>query len=273
MDASAGWNPAAPIAIRPMGVTEVVDTGIRLARNHYPALLAVAAWGFVPIYVIVALLGVATPPGLSGTRIFFALTAGLGSLISGLGSFLVYTALVAACAQLVETAPAPGSGAPSAGPMYRLAWARFGSLLVMGIVLLFASLSFVIPPVGIFLMVRWSVAGIALVVESLGPLASLGRSWDLTRGAWWHTLGVVVVAAVLASVLGAAIGVVGGVAGAVLTMTGDAGAGRIVSALVNLIVSSLTTPLTTAILVVLYFELRARREGYDLRLAKPPAVP
>jgi len=49
-------------------------------------------------------------------------------------------------------------------------------------------------------------------------------------------------------------------------------AGTIISSVAGLLLALLVTPIELAIYVVLYYELRARREGFDLALRAQPAA-
>jgi len=69
-------------------------------------------------------------------------------------------------------------GVQSAQRAGSIVWFVLCSLVSsLGIVLGFFFL--VLP--GLYICVRWSMAGAALVAEDLGPLAALGRSWEATR--------------------------------------------------------------------------------------------
>jgi hypothetical protein len=57
-------------------------------------------------------------------------------------------------------------------------------------------------PVMIFFTVKLLYVVPVLTVEQLGPIASLKRSWALTRGAFWRTLGYYLLAALAVSAVG-----------------------------------------------------------------------
>jgi hypothetical protein len=102
-------------------------------------------------------------------------------------------------------------------------------------------------------------------MEGVGPITALRRSWRLTQGVWWHTAVVLLADGLISSVLG---GVVGGVAGALGGGLGFLAGNAILSAAVTAVLSTLASlvvqPFTVPIIVVLYYELRARSEGFDL---------
>src|SRR5262249_42316722 len=189
-----------------MGVGEVIDAGIRLARRNYRLLVVLSAWGLVPTFVLGAISTLIAGGGQQQiveamTRspalipVFFVLV-----IASAIAYGLSYFAVSLACSRLIL-----GEGGPAAlrvGTLYRLALGRLGAAILLLIIFgVLAIPLFILFPLGIFLLVRWFVAPLVLVIERLGPLASLGRSWQLTRGSWWHPLGVFVVATILVAIL------------------------------------------------------------------------
>jgi hypothetical protein len=264
-------SPSAPIVIRPTGVGEVLDAGLRLARRNYSLLVLLSAWGAVPLFVVsafFALIGGGTQQQLASAVISnpaLILVFVVLFLVSALLFGLSYMAVMLACSRLIT-----GNGAPDdlrAGTLYRLALGRLGAYILLA--LLFALLYVplvILFPLGIFLVVRWSVSPVALAIERSGPIASLGRSWDLTRGSWWHTLGTIVVWFILLIVLeGVASGISGVIVG-ILAVSGSLVVANLLTSIISLLVGLLVTPISLAIYVVLYYELRARREGFDLAM-------
>ncbi len=112
-----------------------------------------------------------------------------------------------------------------------------------------------------WLGVNWFCAAYAVVIEGKGPIAGLGRSWNLVRGSWWRIFGIglvfTIVIVVAAMVISIPIGVIGGVAFA-------AGSGGIVASLAAAAASILITPFAYIAGTLIYFDLRVRKEGFDL---------
>jgi len=50
---------------------------------------------------------------------------------------------------------------------------------------------------GVYLWGMWQLWIVVMVVEGCGPLAALARSWQLSRGSWWHSVTLVTVIAIL----------------------------------------------------------------------------
>jgi hypothetical protein len=270
---------SAPIVIRPMGVGEVIDAGIRLARRNYRLLVVLYAWGLVPAFVFGA---ISTLVGGGNQQQVLAAIAGKPALaivfaclgiVVAIAYSLSYFAVLLACSRLILGQS--GEDDLRVATLYRLALGRLGAaiLLFLIFIVLAAPLA-ILFPLGIFLVVRWSVSPLVLVVERLGPLASLGRSWQLTRGSWWHTLGVFVVATILVAILEYVVVVIFAGVGAALTLSGSTVVGSIVTSVGNFLVGLFVTPISLALNVVLYYELRARREGFDLamRAQQTPSV-
>lgn len=257
-----------PIAIRPMGIGEVIDAGIRLTRQHYRLLVTLVAWGVVPSFILGIVASVegfqsaqtilATFSQAPGTIVIYALI----EIIIGLVTAVASIAAILACARIVE-----GAGDLRPAPLFSAAFGRLGAYILLIIVFGIVAIPLVIIfPLGIFVGVRWAVSWTVLIIERLGPFGALGRSWDLTKGSWWHTLGVMVIASLLVAVLGFVVGGIFGAIGGIFAATGNALIGGVFTTLGTSLTNLFITPFSFGIFVVLYYELRARREGFDLEL-------
>jgi hypothetical protein len=262
------------IAIYPMGVGEVIDAGIRLARANYRLLLTVMACGVVPSFI----LGVAaSAEGVGSSQTLVAtiqrnpgvlpIYGGI-EIVIGLLTAVATLAVILACASYVEPGIGPTERTPSA--FLRTALRRLATYIVLlvfvGVALLGVSVLIVTIVLTIFIAVRWSVSYVVLAIEGLGPLAALGRSWGLTKGSWWHTAGVFVVAAIVVGTLSFVIGGIFGAVGTIFIATGNPFIGGVINSLGTSLVQLILTPFSLAIHTVLYYELRARREGFDLAM-------
>jgi hypothetical protein len=151
--------------------------------------------------------------------------------------------------------------------------ALFGLVLLVGIV---AGASAVLPgfapkiltPVLVFLslvpyfmlIIMWSVARPACVVERLGPLRSLRRSRELTRGHRWKILGLILLTLLCLLVLLVIVGIVFGVA------TALGGAVTFATPLMRyilLILEAIVLAFFWVLIAVTYRNLRVAREGVD----------
>jgi hypothetical protein len=74
------------------------------------------------------------------------------------------------------------------------------SSLLVGIMVIVGSLLLIVP--GIYLAIRFSYYLYAGMIEEEGIFGSLRRSWEVTAGNWWRTLGLLIIIALVAIVLG-----------------------------------------------------------------------
>lgn len=132
----------------------------------------------------------------------------------------------------------------------------------------------ILPAIGlsIFLNTRWAFFEQAIVLENYNSTGGLGRSWKLVKGTFWRVLGMVFVLGVIVYLFSA---------GPILLVTMGAAflPSPIFSVVINGIASSLIvivmTPLQYAALTILYYDLRIRKEGFDLQvqMRELPEVP
>jgi hypothetical protein len=137
--------------------------------------------------------------------------------------------------------------------------------------------------VAIWLMVRFSLASPALMLEKQSIGKSLSRSAKLVRGSWWRVFGIQLLATIIANIVASIIvipfaflaaAVSGdGATGFLNSAAGDLGwTFLIVSGVGAVIGSMLTFPITAGVAVLLYIDQRIRREALDLDLARAAGV-
>jgi Membrane domain of glycerophosphoryl diester phosphodiesterase len=191
-----------------------------------------------------------------GARRYGALL--LASLI-GLGVTLGVMALIGGCLFGAMTAyPASGSNGLLVG------------VLVIGL-LLFV---FLFIPAIIFFTVRFLLTIQAIVLEGKGPLAGLGRSWRLVQGSFWRVLGIVVLLNLL-------IYIIAGIPATLVSLALTLGSGdplnnlvrnQAITTLVTQIGVILAQPIALSIYTLLYYDLRVRKEGYDIEVMAQQTV-
>jgi hypothetical protein len=116
---------------------------------------------------------------------------------------------------------------------------------------------------GIWLYVSFAVAVPVLLTEGLKGRHALRRSFSLVKGRWWSVFAIIVLGALLTGIVDAVVGELL----AATTLTSDNDVVSVISGTVgNTISTTLTTPFSAAFVAVLYFDLRVRKEGFDLQL-------
>jgi hypothetical protein len=259
------------IVVGPMSIGEVVDSGFNLARRNFRHLAGIGAWGLVVGYFLQGALSIPST-ALFGSAIearpeqaigAFALMFG-GAVVGGIAMAFASMALVVACGHLVD--PASGERLVKPGYAYRTVLSRVPALIGLGIILVLAAipLAFIFP-LFIYVFVRWANATNLVVLDSRKPVEALQRSWALTRGVWWHTAVVLFLAWLAVAVVQIVLGMVVGVTVAALQFALEA---PVVAQLLNTVLGAalaiVISPFSVAVSVVLYYELRARTEGFDL---------
>ncbi len=118
-------------------------------------------------------------------------------------------------------------------------------------------------PLGFWIGIRLVISVPALLVEGIGPVRAIRRSWDLVRGSWWRSFGILLVTVILELVLYLVFLAFFQAVAAIVPGVGD-DLRSALSAVGTTLVSALIGPLAAIVVTLLYFDLRVRTEGYDL---------
>ena len=138
------------------------------------------------------------------------------------------------------------------GRAYRFAWRRLGAMIGAAILAGLAEIGMAITiigiPAAIYFGVRWIFIWQAALFEGVGPRAALSRSSDLVRGNWWRVGGILFVVGIIAGAISWVLGLILGLI-------------PVVGEIIGII---LPTPIAITGATLLYYDLRVRREGYNL---------
>ena len=128
-----------------------------------------------------------------------------------------------------------------------------------------------------FLYTKTSAVPSLIVLEKLGVRASVIRSWSLTRGYFWRTLGVLLlvglIVQVISQIVTLPVSLLFGVGTMLVDPTGAlAEQSSILSVILSLIiaipVAAVAAVVQSAAVALVYLDLRMRKEGLDLELAR-----
>jgi hypothetical protein len=254
--------------LRPLGVGEILDAAMKVYRENFRTLTTAVLALVFPLAVIDSLIMSSTQEDAfrfssdaATTDLDGAFWA--GQLASGLLSLLTFSVAVAACFHAVMRGylGEATTWRESLGFGLRRLWGVLGVgiLVVLGLIPMFILL--IVP--GVWLAVRWSVAVPALLAEEIGPVSALGRSFRLVKERWWATFGALVVMTILVSILQ---GIVGALMGFVFADSGNELLAAVIYTLVTTLAYAVTLPIQAAVFTLIYFDLRVRKEGFDLQL-------
>jgi hypothetical protein len=262
-------SSAAPL--RPLGVTEILDAALRLARRNARSVLVVSVPYALVATLATALLQYGTIASKDATTI-----AAIGALLVSAGVGAVLTGLLA---------PLYSSdllGAPiTIGQSLRRVGRRCIPLFLLGLLIAVCAGAGLLACVvgGVWLWGIWAVAAPAFTVERLGVGAALGRSRALVSGTFWRVWGIRALGWLLVYILTQLITLPFQVAALLatdadpLSTTGGGSQAGLYVAILSagqLITAALLSPVASAIDVLLYTDLRMRKEGMDIVLALPP---
>ncbi|WP_461711917.1 glycerophosphoryl diester phosphodiesterase membrane domain-containing protein [Streptomyces sp. DSM 41013] len=304
------------IPLRPLGVGEILDGAVSTMRTYWRTVLGISLTVAIFTEVIVVLLQglvlddtgseVLNDPDATLSELGDALAettinSGVVFLISLIGTVLATALLTtvtsrAVLGRPVTTGEAWRDARPQVLKLFGLILLLL--LIVAGLVtagmtpgllvtataggeagVALTALGFLAGGVlAVWLMVRFSLASPALMLEKQGIKKAMGRSVKLVRGSWWRVFGIQLLATVIANVvasiivipfafLAATLG--GDGVGGFLDGTGDLGwTFLVVSGIGSVIGSMITFPITAGVTVLLYIDQRIRREALDLELAR-----
>jgi hypothetical protein len=144
------------------------------------------------------------------------------------------------------------------------------SALLVGALYAFGSAGAVVlvilVPVVVFIAIlvytRWLFAAPIVMLERIGARAALRRSWQLVRGFTPRVFGITLLVGLITGILGAIVGALLGV----VTQVGDENLRLILNQLATLIVAVLIQPITFIVVVLLYYDLRIRKEAFDIEM-------
>ena len=263
--------------LRPLGIGEILDVSLKIVWRNAGTLTRVVVFVVFPVQVVSALLGASVrPSNLSDTGTFGAgsqptFTHSDVNALIGYGVAIVVLALLSstlasgACFRAVASAYL----GERTGWRESLAFAvkRLPSLLLItflaGLLSVLGAILCVLP--GIYLWVSFSVAVPVLLTEGVRGRKALGRSRALVRGFWWRVFAVAILGYILTAIIGGAItGLIVGISFA--STSPDSFAGIVLNVVAGTLSKVLTTPFVAAFVTVLYFDLRVRKEAFDLQL-------
>jgi hypothetical protein len=112
---------------------------------------------------------------------------------------------------------------------------------------------------GVLMMVLFLVTAPAIVVEGLGPLAGMRRSWRLTSSRYGASFGAALLIALVDGVLTVALNPIGALLDA-------AGAGLAADMVCTAAASMVTMGFVASATTLVYLDRRVRAEGLDLEL-------
>ena len=303
------------VALRPLSLGDIVEGGFASLRRNPRTFLGLAALTALVVLLVgggLFLVGYLIASSLESTDAFDVFM-GLGLTSYAVVMFFLSAATSIALSGIL--AYPVGEAVLGRRPSMGETWRRTRRLvprlvglcavlvlppaLVFGLILAGTVFAFVgdVPALGglgvlamvgagiaaMWLGIRLVLATPALVLEDLGVVRSLRRSWSLTSGLFWRTLGILTVSSLLIGIVQYILSLVlqlGGMllAMAVASMLGGGESDAVMGVAVmaasaggGIVSGILTQPFLAAVTALLYTDSRIRKEGFDLALVRAAA--
>ena len=126
-----------------------------------------------------------------------------------------------------------------------------------------------------FFQIKLLFAPMCAVLEEIGPVASLKRSWSLVKGEFWPTLGrfllMNLVIGFIGGFIGFVIGLIGGLVSFAATSDPSSPIGLAISMFFVMLGSGLLLPFSASFETLMYTDLRIRKENFAAVLAQASA--
>jgi hypothetical protein len=258
-----------PLRLRPLEVGDLLDETFRMYRRHFLLFAglsvilsipsaALSSFSYYALFSGVLLQAGSVADGQAllqaGTLVLYL----AGALIAiALTPFFYGAVTYAACESALGRPVTPGSVLSG---VLRRYFPLLGYWLLIGVMLV----AFCLIPLWIWIWVGWAVVMPAMFIENLGLGAAMGRSWRLVQGRWWRTFFTLLLMFVIWFVARTALRAFIVLAQSLLQLVIPTVAALWIAAASSVIVGSLVNPLLQIAIVLIYFDLRVRREALDL---------
>lgn len=256
-------------ASQPQTIGKVLDDGFKFYTRTLLQILPLSFLAVViPVVIIVLFVGGQTYLQIASGKLDPATTDitailasfGIGGVIAMALAVLFYAAIfykmgAAAQGQAMSIGGSLTLAAKAAIPLL-IAAILYSLAVTLGFVLL------IIP--GIILMVSLILYMPAYTMDNAGIIGCLTKSHNLVWGNWWRTLLIFSIPAVILMVIYVGIGTVYGILIAVTAEKGNLMQYQILLEVAQYTVNVFLTPLFPAFMIILYNDLKLRKEGSDL---------
>lgn len=252
-------NVSVPTTLEPLSAGQILDRALRLVSNHPGLMIGLAAISVVPTQILQTVAEVVSQGLAEGDDVSVeSLMLVLGSFIGVLLFSFVLGPLVTGASTYAVSEIFLGR-TPTFGEALGRAWASFGRILsasiMVGLIVMGGTLLFIIP--GIIWSFGLALYVPAIIVEGARAGESRRRSWELTRG---YKGKVAIIYIAYGAVFFVAI-MVGTFTAGLLGIESPVAIG-----LGTMVIVLLATPVIYAATVLLYYDLRVRKENFDLEM-------
>lgn len=274
-----------PLRLRPLEIGDLLDETFRMYRRHFflfaglSVLLSIPSAGLSGFFSYALFNGLLQQTNaVAGPNFNFNF---LGqTLVAAVVVFVItlvllpffYGAVTFAACESALGRPVTPAGILSG--VMRNYFQLLGYWLLIGLMLIL----FCLLPLWIWIWVSWVAVMPIMFIENIGLGAAMNRSWRLVEGRWWRTFLIVFLIFIIIYAVRFALGAFIALGQGLLQLVVSPLIVVWISGVTSVIVDSLVNPVFQIAVVLIYFDLRVRREALDLfqlaqGLPSPPALP
>ncbi|MEO7453433.1 MAG: hypothetical protein ABIV13_01575 [Fimbriimonadales bacterium] len=265
--------------MRKLSIPEILDESFAIYRSNFGLLFSIALIPNVVLAAFGAILGlqiVAVNEQDFGQMLNIFAIAMLVLVIGMLAMEIANGAMTSAISEKILGRSA------TIGSSYGRVGRRMGEFigyLFLKYLVIFVGLMFCFIP-GIIFSILLYVSICAFVIENMGPKEALERSWALVKNDFFRVLGIAIIIGIISWVISFAVNflfslVVSGSVGAAASSTVEGSVATtsmtiaILGGVIQGLAAAAVAPLMAAVVTITYYDLRVRKEGFDLeRLAE-----
>ena len=270
-----------PLRLRPLEIGDLLDETFRMYRRHFflfaglSVLLSIPSAALSGFSSYALLNGVlqSTNPGEPPNLSFIESTLVAAALV--LLVTLVLLPFFYGAVTLAACESALGRPVTAAG-LLRGVLRRYFPLLGYWLLIGLMVVVFCLIPLWVWIWVNGIVVMPVMFIENVGLGSAMSRSWRLVEGRWWRTFLIVFLMFVVIYAVRLALGAFIALGQTLLQLVVSPLIVVWIAGATSVIIDSLVNPVFQIAIVLIYFDLRVRREGLDLfQLAQglPPTPP
>ncbi len=251
---------------RPMSVGQIFDRTFSLYKQNLVRFITIVSVVTVPVWIVQICGAYVLQRGFGAS--------GGGAMSVALMALSLFGVLVGVLAQNLANAALIRSVSESylghevtVGEAYRSVLPKLVTVvaagILVGIVVMFGIVLLVVP--GIIFALWFSLTTPAILIENLGATGGMGRSRRLVSGNLGKVFGVSFIALIIAVIIGYLFSFLGTFIASRLGGLTEPGP-VVVNQLFSLAGQIAATPIAATATILLYYDLRIRKEGFDLEM-------
>jgi hypothetical protein len=228
---------------------ETIGKGFNLYFNNFIQIFIISLLCQMPLFLFMNYSGIFNPEEISFT---FSTARYLTVYFTNIITKLILSAWITYFVSQRFLEDSSIDSNPRSGGLALLLIKSIALSVVVGFITILGCVALVIP--GIIIAIGFSIAINVLAVEGTSIWQSMKRSWNLTRGDRGHIFGLLFVAGIIVGIFVFAFELL--IQFVIMDIQWKG--------YLNTMLSALTEPIHSCITVVIYFNMRIKKEGFNI---------